>query len=879
VIHRGSLRAALGLLVAGAVLLLAHGAVPGAQAVTSNLPTFGQPTISGIQGMGFEQNLRLDPTNPNRVYTSAPGSASSDTSWIWHSEDGGKTFKWVPAGVPTQGKVISCPGGGDTELAVDNVGHLYFIDLYLLNFSTARSDNGGTTFKGLAPGTDCNPSSIPDAVVDRQWYATDGDPTNGGNIYLASNQVGRDQPVCGTSNQGNNVLTVYRSPLPLGGSSAGVQFAPGYTVTEAFVKPCGEGIMGNVEVSPKSRRIFVIHDNAFLDAIAIARCSTVSFLTDPRGLTCVDLPVASFEGYRTAGNFPQLAIDKNGNLYAVWEQAPIDDNGYVVGDTVLKYSYSTDEGSHWSTPITIPTPGLHNNVYAWAAAGDDGQVDIAWYGTTAVANDGHVGLGDGDPNCGHNGQPLPSGDTGTPVGGPDAVTNGLWSVYFTQTLNGHAASPTFTLPIQASQHYVHKGSLQTILGGLCGQRWLGDFLQMRIGSKGEAHIAYADSNNIAGTFLATHAMYVRQNGGTSTSTANPTVSGDPILINAASDPPGDGRFDASGVVGANMPNLDILDSSMSKPAAADCNPAGTACYRVTMTVSDLRNLGPAAGAAPTDTVLRWLTQWLVPASPDCTNTALQSACASGGKNFHVYAESNNGADAKCYFGENATAYDGFTVGPMLTYPGTAQVACSVSRTAPGAITIDVPIAQVSLPDTAPLDDTLYSVTASTMTQAAPTPDDPLSAFFNIGVGGVQFNLVDVVRGYNANFTTADLSVAMTDSPDPVKKDKPLTYTITVNNGGPANATGVTLTDKLPPGVQLKLLKTSQGSCTSAKANNVITATCALGNMANAASATVTITIAHLTAGTMTNTASVAAQSPGDPNAANSSATATTTVTR
>src|SRR5207248_5356739 len=25
-------------------------------------PTFGQPTISGIQGVGFEQDIRLDPT-------------------------------------------------------------------------------------------------------------------------------------------------------------------------------------------------------------------------------------------------------------------------------------------------------------------------------------------------------------------------------------------------------------------------------------------------------------------------------------------------------------------------------------------------------------------------------------------------------------------------------------------------------------------------------------------------------------------------------------------------------------------------------------------------------------------------------------------------
>src|SRR5438132_7898818 len=46
-------------------------------------PTFGHPVISGVGGYGFEEDIRLDPTDPNIVYTSAPDSASSDTSWIW----------------------------------------------------------------------------------------------------------------------------------------------------------------------------------------------------------------------------------------------------------------------------------------------------------------------------------------------------------------------------------------------------------------------------------------------------------------------------------------------------------------------------------------------------------------------------------------------------------------------------------------------------------------------------------------------------------------------------------------------------------------------------------------------------------------------------
>src|SRR6266851_4034205 len=86
----------------------------------ANAPTFGHPIISGIQGVGFEQGLRVDPSNPNRLYTSAPGSLSSDTSWIWQSLDAGLTFKWVPAGTPFEGKPTPpCAGGGDSELGVD----------------------------------------------------------------------------------------------------------------------------------------------------------------------------------------------------------------------------------------------------------------------------------------------------------------------------------------------------------------------------------------------------------------------------------------------------------------------------------------------------------------------------------------------------------------------------------------------------------------------------------------------------------------------------------------------------------------------------------------------------------------------------------------
>src|ERR1700704_4218285 len=168
-------------------------------------PTFGHPIIAGIGGTGFEESIRVDPTNPNRIYTSAPGSLSSDTSWIWHSLDGGKTFRWVVGATPLEGKVTTCFGGGDSETGVDSAGHLYFADLTLANFSTSRSDDHGATFT-------CSNTGVPDAVVDRQWYTFDGDPTNGGSIYLSNDEFAQAPASCGSAtNFGQNVLVMYRS--------------------------------------------------------------------------------------------------------------------------------------------------------------------------------------------------------------------------------------------------------------------------------------------------------------------------------------------------------------------------------------------------------------------------------------------------------------------------------------------------------------------------------------------------------------------------------------------------------------------------------------------------------------------------------------------
>ncbi len=81
-----------------------------------------------------------------------------------------------------------------------------------------------------------------------------------------------------------------------------------------------------------------------------------------------------------------------------------------------------------------------------------------------------------------------------------------------------------------------------------------------------------------------------------------------------------------------------------------------------------------------------------------------------------------------------------------------------------------------------------------------------------------------------------------------------TYTFTVTNYGPDSAIGLNFTDTLPSGVTFESSKASQGT-TNATTGTV---TAALGDLAAGASASVSITIKPTVAGSITDSASVAA---------------------
>src|SRR5205823_6217781 len=120
----------------------------------------------------------------------------------------------------------------------------------------------------------------------------------------------------------------------------------------------------------------------------------------------------------------------------------------------------------------------------------------------------------------------------------------------------------------------------------------------------------------------------------------------------------------------------------------------------------------------------------------------------------------------------------------------------------------------------------------------------------------------------------DLSISITDSPDPVAVGAKLTYALTIANVGPSTATAVTVTNVLPPGVTFVSANTSQGSCTQSAG----VVTCNLGTVPGSTNATVTIVVVPTIGGVLLTNIATVARGEADPYAANNSVTAVTLAT-
>ena len=126
--------------------------------------------------------------------------------------------------------------------------------------------------------------------------------------------------------------------------------------------------------------------------------------------------------------------------------------------------------------------------------------------------------------------------------------------------------------------------------------------------------------------------------------------------------------------------------------------------------------------------------------------------------------------------------------------------------------------------------------------------------------------------------SADLSVAMSAAPNPVRVGQDLTYTVVVSNLGPAAARGVGLYVPLSPGVTFGALDRRSPSSNDSCSFRDGYLSCTLQQLASQESWTVAFTVIPRVAGLVRNQVTVDGAQP-DRAAANNSASVKTTVNR
>ena len=637
----------------------------------SNVPLFGREAIVDHQRVTGEPSLSIDAQD--KIYVSTPNGFLTTASFVWRSVDHGVSFHLVPGNAPPVGKpLVTCVGGGDSGLAVDSVNRLYFVDLQgLTDVSNSVSSDEGSTWS-----TTCNAANA--NGVDRPWIAAHGDPQSGGALYQTVDQVEQCIGACLPSlgEVGSNIVEITRS-------QDGVTFSP---LPAQQIEP--DGIVSGI-VTDKSGGVYIAHTglvdakgNLINGADSNGNSNAVIVVRFPKGYNqstptplngqtlCQAQPTlctteiifrgpldSSGHSLITVGqDFAPIAIDRGGNLYVVWAQAPVDSStGQVSGSSQIFLAVSTNHGATWGAPvrITAATPALETNLFPAVAAGDPGRVDVVWYGTPALGS---------CPN-----QPC----------GSSAIT-AHWSVMMAQSLNaivnGQPNSHPALTTTRVSEISNHFGAICTF-GISCttgGDRGLLDFISVAVGLHGEANVVWADAvnqNKSGGTSSAIIA-FNRQFSGPSLYANIGQVHGKTPASNQASGSP-DANYSANGESVEASPNLKLEQAAVTMPDAQH--------YTFTITVQSLSTLSVSPTLGGTDAV--WLVRWEVPDPKGAGHT------------YFAAMESDNGQAPTFFDGETQTldSNQGF----FITYPPAHTITGSFKNSqGGGVITLTVPVADV-----------------------------------------------------------------------------------------------------------------------------------------------------------------------------------------
>jgi len=164
---------------------------------------------------------------------------------------------------------------------------------------------------------------------------------------------------------------------------------------------------------------------------------------------------------------------------------------------------------------------------------------------------------------------------------------------------------------------------------------------------------------------------------------------------------------------------------------------------------------------------------------------------------------------------------------------------------------------------------------NTAQRAPPTDSEGDTRPFDGNGDGTATIDIGIDESTGAPAPNADLAIAKSGTPNPVTEGQNITYTVTVTNNGPGDASSVSMVDTLDGLLAYVSATPSQGSCT--EATGVVT--CSLGAITNGAGATVTIVAAtpDVPESTVATNSATVSGVETDPDLTNNSVTVDTTI--
>ena len=129
----------------------------------------------------------------------------------------------------------------------------------------------------------------------------------------------------------------------------------------------------------------------------------------------------------------------------------------------------------------------------------------------------------------------------------------------------------------------------------------------------------------------------------------------------------------------------------------------------------------------------------------------------------------------------------------------------------------------------------------------------------------------------ASPTQADVSITKTASPEPVNQGTNLAYSLQVTNAGPAIAQNLTVTDVLPGEVTFSSVFTNMGSCAYTAATTTVSCSISSLTVGSVAVITINVNAATFSANSLSSNTATVIAGTSDPNSANNSSTAVSTI--